>query len=128
VKHLLLDTHVVLWAFSQPDHLSPAVRRDITDPRNVVMVSAATIWEVEIKRALGKLRAPDGLHSLCVERGFDPLDISFEHAVAAGSLPAHHTDPFDRMLIAQAIVEGAQIVTADSTFDRYEVQVVPALI
>lgn len=127
MKHLILDTHVVLWAFSQPDRLSASVRRDITDPRNVVMVSAATIWEVEIKRALGKLRAPDGLHALCVERGFDPLDISFEHAVAAGSLPALHADPFDRMLIGQAIVEGAHIVTADAVFDRYDVEVVPAL-
>lgn len=126
MKHLLLDTHVVLWAFSQPDQLSPAVRRDITDPRNVVWVSAATIWEVEIKRALGKLRAPDGLHALCVDRGFDALDISFEHAVAAGSLPAHHADPFDRMLIAQAMVEGAQIVTADPEFRRYDVEVVAA--
>lgn len=126
MKHLLLDTHVVLWAFSQPDQLPPAVRRDITDPRNVVMVSSATIWEVEIKRALGKLRAPAGLHALCIERGFDPLEISFEHAVAAGSLPAHHADPFDRMLIAQAMVEGAQIVTADPKFEHYDVEVMTA--
>jgi PIN domain nuclease of toxin-antitoxin system len=126
VKHLLLDTHVVLWMFSQPEQLSAAVRRDITDPRNVVMVSAATIWEVEIKRARGKLSAPDGLHAMCIERGFDPLDISFDHAVTAGSLPAHHADPFDRMLIAQAMVEAAQLVTADSTFGRYGIDVISA--
>jgi PIN domain nuclease of toxin-antitoxin system len=124
VKHLLLDTHVVLWAFSQPDRLPSKVRLDLTDPRNTVMVSAATIWEVEIKRALGKLKAPGGLHTLCVERGFDPLDISFEHAVAAGALPAHHADPFDRMLIAQAMVEGARIVTADAVFSEYGIDVV----
>jgi PIN domain nuclease of toxin-antitoxin system len=124
VKHLLLDTHVVLWAFSQPERLPSKVRLDITDPRNTVMVSAATIWEVEIKRALGKLKAPGGLHALCVERGFDPLDISFEHAVAAGALPTHHADPFDRMLIAQAMVEGARIVTADAVFSEYGIDVV----
>lgn len=63
---------------------------------------------------------------MCIERGFDPLDISFEQAMTAGSLPVHHADPFDRMLIAQAIVEGAQIVTADSTFGRYDIDVIPA--
>ena len=81
----LLDTHVVLWAFAQPDRLPSKVRDDIVDPRHEVFVSAATIWEVEIKRALGKLTAPDGLHDLCVERGFDPLDITFQHALTAGS-------------------------------------------
>jgi PIN domain nuclease of toxin-antitoxin system len=123
VSTLLLDTHVVLWAFADPDRLSTTVRARIADSRNTVHVSAATIWEVEIKRALGKLRAPDGLHALCVERGFDPLDISFEHAVAAGSLPPHHADPFDRMLIGQAIVEGATVVTADPAFSRYDIDV-----
>ncbi|MEN9644121.1 MAG: hypothetical protein RL238_790 [Actinomycetota bacterium] len=126
MKHLLLDTHVVLWAFAEPGRLPAAVRTEITDPRNAVFVSATTIWEVEIKRALGKLRAPDGLHELCVERGFDPLPITFEHAVVAGGLPPHHGDPFDRMLIAQAMVEGAAIVTADVAFGRYDVEVVPA--
>lgn len=120
---LLLDTHVVLWAFADPDRLSADVRSRITDPRHTVHVSAATIWEVEIKRALGKLRAPDGLHALCVERGFDPLDISLDHAVVAGSLPPHHADPFDRMLIAQAMVQRATVVTADAAFARYEVDV-----
>ena len=124
MKHLLLDTHVVLWAFAQPERLPAAVRAEITDPRNVVLVSAASIWEVEIKRALGKLRAPDGLHELCMERGFDPLDISFDHAVRAGSLPAHHADPFDRMLVAQSLVEGVAMVTADPVFERYGIDVV----
>lgn len=124
MKHLLLDTHVVLWAFAQPERLPAAVRAEITDPRNVVLVSAASIWEVEIKRALAKLRAPDGLHELCMERGFDSLDISFDHAVRAGSLPAHHADPFDRMLVAQSLVEGVAMVTADPVFERYGVDVV----
>jgi PIN domain nuclease of toxin-antitoxin system len=120
---LLLDTHVVLWAFGAPERLRPEVRREIVDPRNAVFVSAVSIWEVEIKRALGKLRAPDGLDLLCRERGFDALDITFEHAVAAGSLPPHHADPFDRMLIAQATVERVTVVTADDAFRRYDVGV-----
>ena len=124
---LLLDTHVVLWALADPDRLRPEVRERITDPRHAVFVSAASIWEVEIKRALGKLRAPDGLHTRCVELGFDALDITFEHVTVAGQLPMHHADPFDRMLIAQAIVEHATIVTADSAFAAYNVDVLTAL-
>ena len=75
--NLLLDTHVVLWAFGEPDRLSHKVRDSIVDPRNGVFVSAATVWEVEIKRQLGKLDAPAGFAALCVERGFEELPISF---------------------------------------------------
>ena len=120
---LLLDTHVVLWAFATPERLRPAVRREIVDPRNAVFVSAASVWEVEIKRAVGKLRAPEGFGELCRQRGFDALDITFEHAVAAGALPAHHADPFDRMLIGQAQVEHVTVVTADEAFRSYDVAV-----
>ncbi len=120
--NLLLDTHVVLWAFADPDRLSPKVRAAIVDPRNAVAVSAATVWEVEIKRQLGKLVAPDGFASLCLERGFDELPISFAHAQAAGALPRHHDDPFDRMLIAQAMVDGLDLVTADEAFRNYDVR------
>lgn len=121
--NLLLDTHVVLWVFADPDRLSPKVRAAIIDPRNMVAVSAATVWEIEIKRQLGKLDAPDGFASLCIERGFDELPISFAHAHAAGALPRHHDDPFDRMLIAQAIVDGLDLVTADSAFRHYDVRI-----
>ncbi len=123
---LLLDTHVVLWAFADPGRLRPEVRELITDPRHTVFVSAVSIWEVEIKRALGKLRAPGGLGARCVDGGFDPLDITFEHAAVAGQLPMHHADPFDRMLVAQAVVEQATIVTADAAFGRYDVAVLEA--
>ena len=121
--NLLLDTHVVLWAFADPDRLSPKVRAAIVDPRNVVAVSAATVWEIEIKRQLGKLVAPDGFASLCSERGFDELPITFAHAQVAGALPRHHDDPFDRMLIAQAMVDGLDLVTADVAFRQYDVRV-----
>jgi PIN domain nuclease of toxin-antitoxin system len=120
--NLLLDTHVVLWAFADPDRLSPKVRAAIVDPRNMVAVSAATVWEVEIKRQLGKLVAPDGFGRLCIERGFDELPISFAHAQAAGALPRHHDDPFDRMLIAQAVVDELELVTANEAFRKYDVR------
>jgi PIN domain nuclease of toxin-antitoxin system len=126
VRQLLLDTHAALFALSAPDRLDPLVRDAIEDPRNVVAVSAASVWEVEIKRALGKLTVPVGFGAICVERGFDALNISFEHAETAAGLPLHHSDPFDRMLIAQAIAEGLELVSDDGVFDRYEVQLVSA--
>jgi PIN domain nuclease of toxin-antitoxin system len=121
MRSLLLDTHVALWAFSEPERLRADVRALVADPRIEVFVSSASVWEVEIKRAIGNLVAPSGFGAECIARGFDPLHISFEHAEAAGSLPTHHADPFDRMLIAQALVEGLQLVSADTVFRRYEV-------
>ncbi len=123
--NLLLDTHVALWALSAPTgHLGPTTIEALRDPRNLVAVSAASVWEVEIKRAIGRLDAPDGFASECMDRGFDELPISFEHAGAAGRLPLVHTDPFDRMLIGQAIVEGYRLVTADRTLAEYDVAIV----
>jgi PIN domain nuclease of toxin-antitoxin system len=119
--NLLLDTHVVLWAFGEPGRLSERARSAIVDPANVVAVSAATIWEIEIKRALGKLDAPPGVAALCVEREFDQLPITFEHAELAAHLPRHHNDPFDRMLIGQAICDGYHIATVDRAFADYDV-------
>ena len=126
MRQLLLDTHVALWAFASPELLTTEVRTAITDPRNTVMVSAISVWEVEIKRALGKLDAPEGFAALCVDRGFDPLDITFRHAEVAGALPSHHTDPFDRMLIAQAITENLELVTKDRAMSKYDVRVLAA--
>lgn len=125
--NLLLDTHVVLWALADPGRLSPRVRDLITNPRHTVAVSAATVWEVEIKRQLGKLRAPEGFAAECIDRGFDELPIAFTHSEAAGRLPRLHDDPFDRMLIAQATLDGFDIVTADDAFGRYDVRVIDAI-
>jgi PIN domain nuclease of toxin-antitoxin system len=121
--NLLLDTHVALWAFGAPERLGHRTQAAIVDPRNTVVVSAATVWEVEIKRVLGKLEAPDGFAALCAQRGFDELPITFEHAEQAARLPRHHDDPFDRMLIGQALAEQLQLVTADPMFARYEAAV-----
>jgi PIN domain nuclease of toxin-antitoxin system len=92
---------------------------------DAVAVSAVTIWEIEIKRALNRMRAPDRLAELADESGFEPLLIDFEHAREAGRLPLHHGDPFDRMLIAQARVEGLTLATADEAMAPYGVAVLP---
>lgn len=117
---LLLDTHAVLWWLADAE-LSETAREAIADPDHLIAVSSASVWEVAIKRALGKLEAPDGLVDVLTDSGFEPLPILQAHAEAVGSLPAHHRDPFDRMLIAQARIEDLTIVSRDATFDRYDV-------
>lgn len=123
---LLLDTHALLWALTNDERLKSETRAAIESPEHVVAVSAVSAWEIEIKRATGKLDPPRDLPEQ-VERGrFVPLPITIEHAVAAGALPPHHRDPFDRMLIAQAQLEGLTIVTRDRRFQPYSVAVLPA--
>lgn len=123
---LLLDSHALLWAIGDPDRLSEGARRAIEDGRNAVLVSAASVWEIAIKRALGKLTAPADLAAVMTATGFDSLSISLEHATLAGSLPRHHRDPFDRMLIAQAQLESLTIVTRDARFEPYGVSLLAA--
>jgi PIN domain nuclease of toxin-antitoxin system len=96
------------------------------DSRNAVFVSAANIWEIEIKRRLGKLASPVGLVEASREAGFTLLDIRAQHAVAAARLPRHHTDPFDRMLVAQAMIEDCVLVTRDRKLARYDVPTLTA--
>ncbi len=126
MMRLLLDTHAVLWALGEPSTLSHAAFEAIADERNDVFVSAASAWEVAIKRALGKLVAPDDLEAKIVSQGFSPLPITFHHAESAGALPRHHADPFDRMLIAQAQAEGLTLVTRDAHMPRYDVRILGA--
>jgi PIN domain nuclease of toxin-antitoxin system len=122
---LLLDTHALLWWLADEELLASA-RAGIADPANSVAVSAASAWEISIKKALGKLVAPDDLEQQILTSGFDALPISITHALAAGQLPRHHDDPFDRMLIAQANVEQMTIITRDRRFGDYGVPVIPA--
>lgn len=123
---LLLDTHVVLWALGDPDSLADRARAAISDPANLVVVSAASLWEVSAKRTTGRLGVPDDFFDEVWDAGFEPLSISAEHAWAAGALPLHHRDPFDRMLVAQAQLEGLTIVTADSQLAAYQVAILAA--
>ena len=113
---LLLDTHLLLWAATRPDRLSAAARGWIEDERNTLIFSAASIWEVAIKFRLGRetMPVPPGvLRRGLLENGYDELAISSEHAVRTEGLPLLHQDPFDRMLLAQAMAEGILLLTAD---------------
>jgi PIN domain nuclease of toxin-antitoxin system len=125
--NLLLDTHVFLWVVDDNPSLSREAREAIADGSNVVFVSAATAWEIAIKQTMGKLRVPFGDYpeQLKLNR-LAELDITSEHAIAAGRLPVHHRDPFDRMLVAQAQVERLTIVTRDRKIRAYDVRVISA--
>lgn len=119
---LLLDTHVVLWWRADDRRLARRAREAIATA-DVVFVSAASAWEVAIKSALGRLSIPDRFEAGVAASGFERLPITFPHAEAAGGLPPHHADPFDRMLIAQARLEGLTLVTHDRQFEPYDVAI-----
>lgn len=116
---LLLDAHALLWWLADDPQLAGDAARAIADPANDVLVSAATIWEIEIKRAAGKLDAPDGITEAAGAAGFDVLPITGVDAERAARLPPHHRDPFDRMLVAQAGRLDAVIVSRDDAFAAY---------
>lgn len=118
---LLLDTHIFLWWLSDWERISESARAAIADPNNEVLVSAVTGWEIGIKKARGRLVAPDNLAAVVEEKRFEHLSLTFAHAERAAALPPHHRDPFDRMLIAQAQAEGLVLVTRDSRIADYEV-------
>jgi PIN domain nuclease of toxin-antitoxin system len=122
---LLLDTHTLIWWADDRPLAGPAAEA-IRSPDNTKFVSAASIWEAEIKVQLGRLKLEVDLAAGSAAHGFEPLGITFGHAVAAGRLPPHHSDPFDRMLIAQAQLEGLTIVTRDPVFDNYPVATLAA--
>jgi PIN domain nuclease of toxin-antitoxin system len=123
---LLLDAHTLLWWLADEPGLAGAARAAIADPMTDVLVSAATVWEVGIKRSLGKLEAPDDLIDAIEASGFDGLPVTLDDGDLAARLPTHHRDPFDRMLVAQATRLGAVIVSRDEAFLPYGVDVLPA--
>jgi PIN domain nuclease of toxin-antitoxin system len=121
----LLDAHILLWWLSADPSLPPLAQAAIADPDVEVLVSAATAWEIAIKRAAGRLEAPDDLLGALEANDFDSLSITAAHALAAGGLPDHHADPFDRMLIAQARTEGLTLISVDGRFPHYDVDLLP---
>lgn len=127
---LLLDTHAFLWSASEPERLSKAARAAIEDSRNDVFVSAAVALEISIKHALGKLSLPGEpavyVPARIASLGFKPLAITVEHALAVRALPNHHSDPFDRMMIAQSQVEGLTFVANDDAAQKYAVHTLSA--
>lgn len=121
---LLLDTHALLWALEDSPKLSKKARTLIVDRRNEVIVSAASAWEIAIKRSLGRLEAPNELERAVRACGFAPLAIDFASTERLAELPPHHADPFDRLLVAQCLVEDAKLVTKDKELRRYGVETV----
>jgi PIN domain nuclease of toxin-antitoxin system len=118
---LLIDTHVVVWWDRQMEAIHPPLLSAVRDPQNDIFVSAASIWEIAIKRAIGKLSFAGQIVSVVVGYGFSIVSISGAHAEHAGGLPHHHRDPFDRMLVAQAALEGMVLGTQDPLMRPYGV-------
>lgn len=122
----LLDTHVLLWWLRGDNRLSPRVRHLLTDGRNDLFWSAASSWELAIKVSLGRIRFPGPLHAYLPqtlrEQRLTPLTIEHSHTFAVAELPMHHRDPFDRLLVAQAQIEGLPLITADSKLKAYAVE------
>ena len=123
---ILLDTHILLWWDSDPGRLTPTASALCHDPANTLVVSHVSAWEIQIKRQLGKLDVRLPLADLLDEQreanGIELLPIRLPHILALNDLPPHHKDPFDRLLIAQANVEGLALLSADRTFDQYQVK------
>jgi len=126
MKRFLLDTHVFLWWIIDSPKLATDAKNAIVSGQNQIYISAATTWEISIKKSIGKLDAPDDLDGIVEQERFIQLPISLYHGQIAGQLPQHHRDPFDRMLISQAQTEGLILVTADPNILKYSVQTLNA--
>lgn len=121
---LLLDTHALIWWLSKDVKLSARAYKEIANPCNLVFVSAASAWEIAIKKSIKKLETPDDLVEQIKAKNFQPLAITIEQALAVEKLPMHHQDPFDRILIAQAQCLNLTIVTRDRQFNSYDVDLI----
>ena len=119
---LLLDTHVLLWAVLDDPRLTETQAKAISEGE--LYLSSASVWEIGIKRSIGKLNVPDKIFDIAVNAGCRPLPISWTHAQTAAALPRHHADPFDRMLVAQARCEGLHLASSDSKLAPYEVDLI----
>jgi len=124
---LLLDTHVLLWAISDPDRLSAKASAAIAAEENEVFVSVVSPWEIAIKKSRNRIETPDDLDRGLEDSGFKLLPVLLRHTRAIESMPHHHRDPFDRMLVAQAVVDGLTLVTADRKLTRYATALMPAV-
>ncbi len=120
MKQYLLDTHILLWAFNEPEKLSKKVQSILQNSANLIYVSAASLWEMRIKEALGKLTLPKHFIQEIKHHALHELPITFEHTEHIPQLPQHHRDPFDRMLIAQALCENITLITHDKLLEKYQ--------
>ncbi len=123
---LLLDTHVAIWFFEAPALVADEARQAIEDSGNRTYLSAASVWESAVKQSLGRISLPEALDVGAVRAGLEELPVTWAHGRAAATLPAIHSDPFDRMLVAQAIAEDLVLVTRDRLVAQYPVATMPA--
>jgi PIN domain nuclease of toxin-antitoxin system len=121
---LLLDTSVFLWWRDKSPRLPSHLKSQIRDPDNDIIVSIASLWEIAIKRGLGKLEFPEDFEEVMAEEQFDLLTVTYRHLQVLGELPQHHRDPFDRLLMSQSLAESIPIVTNDPAFAAYSVEIV----
>ena len=119
----LVDTHALLWALGEPSALSPAARDAIADPSNLIMVSRASLWECAIKASIGKLDLPDDFFDTIPETGYEVMPIRISHLNVYRTLPMHHRDPFDRMLVAQARAEALTLISRDPEIAKYDIEI-----
>ncbi len=119
---LLLDTHILLWWLSQNQKLLPTEKEIITDPDNLILISAATAWEIVVKKMIGKLEAPDDLPAALAANNFLELPITIKHSQKLYQLPLHHQDPFDRIMVAQAMSEDLTFMTRDPKIALYDIK------
>lgn len=124
--NILLDTHTLLWWLDDYKKLSKKAFELIKDPENICYVSSASLWEISIKRKLGKLKIPNSFYDIFDQQNFEELSISFEHSKNIFLLPNVHKDPFDRMLISQSIVENLTLLSKDKVFKKYSIRVIAA--
>lgn len=124
---LLLDTNALLWALLEMHRLSPRAIEVMEDDANDVFVSVVSVWEIEIKRAKGRLHVPVDIEPSLTAQRFSPLPVTLRHAQAVESLPRHHRDPFDRMLVCQAQLDDLVLITSDRLMQRYPIAVLPAI-
>jgi len=121
---ILLDTHILLWWLMNDPSLATGTRLLIENPKNTIFVSAISAWEIAIKRAIGKLQAPDDFDKAIERSHFHSLPITIPHAMGIMFLPPHHHDPFDRMLISQSKIEGCTLLTRDGRIGKYDLPII----
>jgi len=119
----LVDAHALLWALGEPSALSPAARDAIADPSNLIVVSSVSLWECAIKASIGKLELPEDFFDSVPEAGYEVMPIRISHLKAYRTLPMHHRDPFDRILVAQARAEALTLISRDSEISKYDIEI-----
>ena len=122
----LIDTHIFIWIFSEPEKIKPRIRAILDASDSQIFLSPIIFYEIELKKMLGKLTFTPDLREIIAERYFEIVNINFEHTLATHDLPLLHRDPFDRILIAQSIVEGIPLITPDKQIHQYDFNFIPA--